>query len=137
MKAKVIETGEIIDVKRLCCVTYSRLDCNGKIIGEYDEDELDFNFDENPLDDKFIYKFNGEYKLAKYPPKEEGYYMTIRCGMSGIYTCVNVWKDNKWQIEAADASDTIAYSKELISKKIVDEWVKKKLEKYHNELTKN
>ncbi len=137
MKAKVIETGEIIDVKCLCCVTYSRLDCNGKIIEEYDEDELDFNFDEDPLDDKTIYKFNGKYKLAKYPPKKEGYYMTIRCGMSGIYTCVNIWKDNKWQIEAADASDTIAYSKKLISKKIVDEWVKKKLEKYHNELTKN
>ena len=35
--------------------------------------------------------------------------------------------------EAADASDTIAYSKELISKETVDKWVKKKLEKYHKE----
>lgn len=28
MKARVIETGEIIDVKCLCPITYSRLDCN-------------------------------------------------------------------------------------------------------------
>ena len=42
MKAKVIETGEIIEVKSLYPVTYSRLDCNGKVIEEYDEDELEF-----------------------------------------------------------------------------------------------
>ena len=42
MKARVILTGEIIEVKSLYPVTYSRLDCNGKIIEEYDEDELEF-----------------------------------------------------------------------------------------------
>lgn len=42
MKAKVIETGEIINVQCLYSTTYSRLDCNGKIIEEYDEDELEF-----------------------------------------------------------------------------------------------
>ena len=135
MKAKVKETGEIIEVKCLCSITYSRLDCNGKIIEEYDEEELDFDFDKNPLDSKTIYKFNGEYKLAKYPPKEDGWYMTIRCGLSGIYTCLNEWKDNKWQVEAADASDTIAYSKERISKETVDKWVKKKFEAYYKELS--
>ena len=41
MKAKVIETGEIIDVKCLYPIIYSRLDCNGKIIEEYDEDEIE------------------------------------------------------------------------------------------------
>lgn len=41
MKAKVKETGEIITVQCLYPVTYSRLDCNGKIIEEYDEDELE------------------------------------------------------------------------------------------------
>ena len=41
MKARVIETGEIINVSNLYPVTYSRLDCNGKIIEEYDEDELE------------------------------------------------------------------------------------------------
>ena len=135
MKAKVKETGEIIDVKCLSFITYSRLDCNGKIIDEYDEDELDFDFDKDPLDDKTIYKFNGKYMLSKYPPKEDGWYMTIRCGLSGIYTCLNEWKDNKWQVEAADASDTIAYSKERISKETVDKWAKKKLEAYYKELS--
>jgi hypothetical protein len=42
MKARVIETGEIIEVKSLYSPTYSRLDCNGKIIEEYDADELEF-----------------------------------------------------------------------------------------------
>ena len=42
MKAKVKETGEIIDVKYLCSPIYSCLDCNGKIVSEYDEDELKF-----------------------------------------------------------------------------------------------
>ncbi len=42
MKAKVKETDEIINVQCLYPVTYSRLDCNGKIIEEYDEDELEF-----------------------------------------------------------------------------------------------
>jgi len=42
MKAKVIETGEIIEVKSLYSPIYSRLDYNGKIISEYDEDELEF-----------------------------------------------------------------------------------------------
>ena len=41
MKAKVIETGEIIDVKCLYSPIYSRLDCNGKIVSEYDADELE------------------------------------------------------------------------------------------------
>ena len=47
MKARVIETGEIIDVVSLYSVTYSRLDCNGKIFEEYDEDELEFINDVN------------------------------------------------------------------------------------------
>ena len=42
MKARVIETGEIIEVKSLYSPIYSRLDCNGKIISEYDADELEF-----------------------------------------------------------------------------------------------
>ena len=41
MKARVKETGEIIEVKSLYSVTYSRLDCNGKIVEEYDDDEIE------------------------------------------------------------------------------------------------
>ena len=36
------ETGEIIEVVSLYSPIYSRLDCNGKIVSEYDEDELEF-----------------------------------------------------------------------------------------------
>ena len=42
MKAIVKETGKEIDVCSLYPVTYSRLDCNGQIREEYDEDELEF-----------------------------------------------------------------------------------------------
>lgn len=52
MKARVIETGEIIEVKFLYSPIYSRLDCNGKIISEYDEDELEFI--ENPNKPKMV-----------------------------------------------------------------------------------
>ena len=67
MKAKVIETGEIIDVLSLYPVVYSRLDCNGKLIEEYDEDELefindynkskvsDFSFDTLPEEKRLLY----------------------------------------------------------------------------------
>ena len=41
MRAKVKETGEIIEVRSLYPLTYSRLDCNGQIREEYDEDELE------------------------------------------------------------------------------------------------
>jgi hypothetical protein len=42
MKAKVISTGEIIDVKSLYPTVYSRFDCNGQTIEMYDKAELEF-----------------------------------------------------------------------------------------------
>ena len=48
MKAKVIETGEIIEVQSLYPTIYSRLDGNHKIIEEYDADELEFLYNETP-----------------------------------------------------------------------------------------
>jgi hypothetical protein len=63
---------------------------------------------------KDIFKFHNDFKPAKYPPQEEGYYVTIRCGLSGIYQVLNQWKDGKWQMQILDASDTIAYSKEKV-----------------------
>lgn len=68
MKAKVKDTGEIIDVYSLYPVTYSRLDCNGKIREEYDFDELEFEPGQTmvPLDkiceylnDKLYTRVNG------------------------------------------------------------------------------
>jgi len=41
MKARVIETGEIVEVKRLYPTVYSRLDKNGKIAEEYYDDEIE------------------------------------------------------------------------------------------------
>ena len=45
MKAKVIKTGEIIDVKCLYSTIYSRLDGNGKIFEEYYDDEIELLHD--------------------------------------------------------------------------------------------
>jgi hypothetical protein len=77
MKVKVKETGEIIDVKRLCPVIYSRLDCNGKIAEEYDEDELEFIQPEKKkvlLDD--VYGWMSD-NLSKYVETDRGIYAGI------------------------------------------------------------
>ena len=85
------------------------------------------------INENKIFNFNGEYKLAKHPPKENGYYMTIRCGLGGLYTSLNEWQDGNWSMFAADDSDVIAYSREQITKEQVENWCKAKLEKYHKE----
>ena len=77
-----------------------------------------------------IMSFHDDYAPANYTtPKANGYYMTIRCGLSGIYTALNEWKDGKWMAEALDASTTIAYSKEPIPKEQVNRWCRNKLKK--------
>ena len=53
MKAKIIETGEIIDVSCLYPTIYSRLDCNGKIIEEYNGDEIELMRPSTPKMIKF------------------------------------------------------------------------------------
>ena len=80
-----------------------------------------------------LFNFEGKYKPAKYPPKEDGFYMTIRCGLEGIYTHLDEWKNNTWQVRILDDSHVIAYSREQISKEQVDNWCKLKLEKYRKE----
>lgn len=81
-----------------------------------------------------IFNFNGDYKLAKYPPKEEGLYMTIRCGLGGIYTHLDEYKDGKWQLGIADASSVIAYLKTPAPREEVNQWFKAKLERYRAKL---
>ena len=49
------------------------------------------------------------------PPTEEGMYVTIRCGYTGIYQVLNEWKNGKWQMECTDGSTTIAYSRNTIT----------------------
>lgn len=51
-------------------------------------------------------------------PKEEGIYLTIRCGLTGIYTSLNEWKNGEWQMKCLDGSTTIAYRKD---QSIIDE----------------
>ena len=80
-----------------------------------------------------ILNFNGEYKLAKYPPKKDGYYMTIRCGLGGIYTNLDKFENGNWLVRILDDSAVIAYSKEEIKKEEVENWCKAKLEKYRKE----
>lgn len=41
--------------------------------------------------------------------KEDCNYLTIRCGLTGIYTCINTWFHGKWMAECLDGSRTIAY----------------------------
>lgn len=79
------------------------------------------------IKEKEILKFNDDYIPSRFPPKEDGFYMTIRCGLSGIYSCLNEWKDEKWQMEVLDGSITIAYSKEQIPKEEVNKWAREKL----------
>ena len=79
------------------------------------------------IEEKDILKFHDDYKPANLTPDKEGYYMTIRCGFGGIYTCLNEWKDGRWQVEVADASRTIAYSREQIPKDEVNKWAREKL----------
>ena len=44
-------------------------------------------------------------------PKEEGLYLTMRCGLTGIYTKVDEWKNGHWQLRILDGSRTIAYNR--------------------------
>ncbi len=81
------------------------------------------------IKEKHIFDFKGEYKLAKYPPEKEGYYITVKCGLGGIYTHLNEWKDGKWQVLATDDSDVIAYSREQITKEEVEKWCRNLLKK--------
>lgn len=62
-----------------------------------------------------IFEFNHDdknfkpFRKDRITPKEDGIYLTIRCGFSGIYTVLNEWKNNSWQMECADESITIAF----------------------------
>lgn len=61
--------------------------------------------------EKSIMTFDDDFRPMRHEPCEEGVYVTIRCGLSGIYQVLNRWEDGKWQMEVLDGSTTIAYSK--------------------------
>ena len=73
-----------------------------KKIKSYDKKILEFDLDDN------------NFKPAHYPPKEDGMYITIRCGFSGIYQTLDQYKDGEWQLRVLDGSKVIAYSKNKI-----------------------
>lgn len=50
---------------------------------------------------------------------DNGFYLTIRCGYSGIYTMVNEWKNGDWQTKLLDGSQTIAYDKNKLTLKSI------------------
>ena len=70
----------------------------------YNKRIFDFSYDKN------------RFKPAHYPyqPKEDGLYLTIRCGLSGIYQTLDRFENGKWQLIVPDGSTVIAYSKEKI-----------------------
>ena len=41
---------------------------------------------------------------------DDGLYITVRCGFSGIYTMLNDMKDGKWVTGVLDGSTTIAFA---------------------------
>ena len=60
--------------------------------------------------------------MVKRNPTENGTYMTIRVGLTGIYKMINVWENNKWQIEVLDASTTVARSERQMTAQEIDNW---------------
>lgn len=61
--------------------------------------------------------------LVKRNPTEDGTYLTIRVSLTGIYKMINVWENNKWQIEVLDASETIARSEKPLTAEEIDNWI--------------
>jgi hypothetical protein len=67
----------------------------------------------NSYEKDFI-RFNKENDFVLSDPKEDGLYLTIRCGHGGIYQVINEWKDCRWMVYTADGSKTIARSRDKI-----------------------
>jgi hypothetical protein len=64
--------------------------------------------------EKYFIKFNKENDFVLSDPKEDGLYLTIRCGNGGIYQVINEWKECKWMTDSLDGSKTIARSRNKI-----------------------
>lgn len=56
-------------------------------------------------------------------PKEEGMYLTIRCGLTGIYTKVDQWKNGHWQLRILDGSRIVAYNRNRLD--ALEDFIKK------------
>lgn len=60
--------------------------------------------------------------MVKRNPTEGGTYMTIRVGLTGIYKMMNVWENDKWQIEILDASSTVARSERPLTAQEINDF---------------
>lgn len=73
---------------------------------------------------KTLFDFSGtEFKPFRFGKTvlENGFYLTIRCGLTGIYTTVNEWKDGEWMLKILDGSTTIAYNKNKLNLKCMED----------------
>ena len=61
-------------------------------------------------------------RLTRRNPNEDGIYLTVRCGLTGVYKMINVWQDNKWQIEVLDDSITLARSEKPLTDDEIVYW---------------
>ena len=68
----------------------------------YDKKILEFDSDDN------------NFKPAHYPPKEDGMYITLRCGLVGISQTLDRYENGEWQLIVPDGSKVIAYSKNKV-----------------------
>ena len=66
---------------------------------------------------KSLVDFHGDFKPANKNPDKDGYYITIRCGLGGIYQILDEFKDGNWQTGILDDSRVIAYSRNTIELK--------------------
>lgn len=69
--------------------------------------------------EKTLCNFESDYYLfggRRFKPYHDGMrvangmYITIRCGLTGIYTMLNDMKDGKWATGVLDGSTTIAFA---------------------------
>ena len=61
--------------------------------------------------------------LVKRNPTEDGTYLTIRVGLTGIYKMINVGENGEWQIGILDASETIARSEKPLTAEEINNWI--------------
>lgn len=68
-----------------------------------------------------IVNFSQE-RMVRDNPKENGIYMTIRMGITGIYRMLNIWENGRWKLEFHDDSTTIVRSEEKLIRPETGNW---------------
>lgn len=62
-------------------------------------------------------------RMVKRNPRENGTYLTIRVGLTGIYKMINVWENGEWQIGVLDASEVVARSEKPLTAEEINNWI--------------